>query len=187
MTELAPLDSDNDKNLEEQIESFEWALFQIKKELRDKSHVPKLIDARIKKLQALKLTEDIILSAKTTKRTNNHISFERVCPFDDFLKFEGIKSILFQQLNAAQQVSQVIWIAEDLKNLQLQWAKCWEQFSRKNFNESETKISTPPDSMLLHHEFKVMSNQNITTYEQFESVQLPHCLQQEINRLKMLL
>jgi hypothetical protein len=186
MSDLEALDSNNEKNLEEALEAFEWTLFQIKKELREKAHVPKLIDVRIKKLQLLKSTEDLFQPSKAIKKTTFQVSFECIQPLDDFLKFEEKKSNLLQQLDISQSINQVIWVAEDLKNLQLAWAKCWENFSKQNLEEGELKISVQPDSMQLYSEFKELANQKITTYKEFESVQLPSNIQREIKRLQKL-
>jgi hypothetical protein len=177
----------NVENEEDILEALEWEIFQIKKEIREKSHVPKLIESRIKKLTTLKSIEELFLGTDNARFKEFETRFSHINPLQDFLHFEEIKAKYLTQLDKSSKAAEIQFFSERLIKLTLAWALCWENFELSSFDLSEVKISVQPDSMALLAAFKELDLQGIKTYDNLENKDLPKDLENEIRRLKKLI
>ena len=177
--ELLRMSGIEEQNDEE--EQIELLIFHLKKEIREKSHVPKLIESRIKKLHNLCAFQSNIIDLNVNTPVLE--AFQKEFPVKDFQVYETNKSNLFLALEKSQDAIHVRHLAEKIKQNLTDWAECWRSVVLDEVG-IEAKISEAPDAVLLFQQLQNLNSQGIKYYHDFTKSQLPRELIKEILRLK---
>lgn len=162
-------------------EALSWQLFEWKKKLKQKHHVPKVIENQIAKLKSIQQAAQVLQLEESPSMEIPETPFQGTTLLDIFNAYQHHRGVLMHIIFTCDHIDTLVRCSERLIVNLKQFAQFWMSIT---LEEIPVLLSSEMDTMQFYETLKELDNKGIRDFNQLNNLALESTFKHEILRLQ---